>query len=67
MTAINSSIQWTDQSYPGGDNIEAIKTIKNQATLEMVYLKPTEEESWTLIKPEVIREMKYHGKSHIGV
>jgi len=45
MIAINSSIQKTDQSYPAGDNIEAIKTVKNQATLEIVYLKPREEES----------------------
>lgn len=67
MIAINSSIQKTDQSYPAGDNIEAIKTVKNQATLEIVYLKPREEESWMVIKPEVVREMKYHGKSHIGV
>ena len=29
----------------GSDIIEAIKIIKNQATLEMIYLKPTEEES----------------------
>lgn len=67
MIAINSSIQKTDQSYPAGDNIEAIKTVKNQATLEIVYLKPREEESWMVIKSEVVREMKYHGKSHIGV
>lgn len=45
MVAINSSIQKKDQSYPAGDNIKAIKTIKSQATLEIVYLKPREEES----------------------
>jgi hypothetical protein len=67
MIAINSSTQKTDQSCPASYNIEAIKNVKDQAALEVVCLKPREEQLCMAIEPEVIREMKCHGKSHISL
>lgn len=42
------------------------KKVKDQATLEIVYLKPREEQLCMVIEPEVTREMKCHGKSYIS-
>jgi hypothetical protein len=64
MTAINSSIQKTEQSCPTGYSIEAIRNVGDQASLEMCYLKPKEEQLCMVIKPNVIREIKCHSKSY---
>jgi len=64
MIAINSSIQKTDQSCPASYGIEAIRNVEDQATLEMGYLKPKEEQLCMVIKPDVIREIKCHGRSY---
>jgi ATP-dependent DNA helicase PIF1 len=57
-----------EQSCPADDKIEVIKrAIENEATLEIVYLKPNDEKSRRVIKPEVVGEMEYRGKNYIGV
>jgi hypothetical protein len=50
------------------DKIEVIKkAIENKATLEIVYLKPNDEKSRRVIKPEMVGEMEYGGKNYLGV
>jgi ATP-dependent DNA helicase PIF1 len=57
-----------EQSCPVGDKIEVIKkAIENEAALEIVYLKPNDEKSRRIIKPEMVGEMEYHGKSYLSV
>ncbi|MFO7773909.1 MAG: AAA family ATPase [Dehalococcoidia bacterium] len=57
-----------EQSCPVDDKVEVLKrTIENEAALEIVYLKPNDEKSRRVIKPEAVGEMEYRGKSYIGV
>jgi ATP-dependent exoDNAse (exonuclease V) alpha subunit len=50
------------------DKIEVIKrAIRNKATLEILYLKPNDEKSRRIIKPEMVGEMEYGGKNYLGV
>ena len=57
-----------EQSCPSDDKVDIIKrAIENGAAMEMVYLKPNDEKSRRVIKPEVVGEMEYRGKSYIGV
>ena len=46
--------------------MEATRNVKAQATLEIVYLKPREEQLCMVIKLYAIREMKCHGRSYIS-
>jgi len=43
------------------------KAIKNRALLEIVYLKPTDEKSTRIIRPEAVGEMAYQGKTYTGL
>jgi predicted DNA-binding transcriptional regulator YafY len=43
------------------------KAIKNKAALEILYLKPNDEKSRRIIKPEMVGEMEYLGKNYLGV
>lgn len=53
---------------PADDKIEVIKrAIENGTALEIIYLKPTDEKSRRVIKPEMVGEMEYCGKSYLGM
>jgi predicted DNA-binding transcriptional regulator YafY len=43
------------------------RAIANGTTLEIVYLKPNDEKSRRVIKPGMIGEMEYRGKSYLGM
>jgi predicted DNA-binding transcriptional regulator YafY len=55
-------------AYPVDDKTEVIKrAIENGTALEIVYLKPKGEKSRRVIKPEVVGEMEYRGKSYLAM
>ena len=57
-----------EQFCSADDKVEVIKrAIENEAALEIIYLKPNDEKSRRVIKPEVVGEMEYRGKSYVGV
>jgi ATP-dependent exoDNAse (exonuclease V) alpha subunit len=57
-----------EEACPMDDKILTIKrAIENNAVLEIVYLRPNDEKSRRVIKPEMVGEMEYHGKSYLGV
>ena len=57
-----------EQSCPVSDKIEAIKqAIENKALLQIVYLKPNDEKTRRIIRPETVGEMEYLGKKYLGV
>jgi hypothetical protein len=57
-----------EQSCPVDDKIELIKkAIENEAALEILYLKPNDEKTRRIIKPEMVGEMEYGGKNYLGV
>jgi ATP-dependent DNA helicase PIF1 len=43
------------------------KAIEQNKTLRVVYLKPSDEKSKRVIRPEAIGEMEYQGKTYLGV
>jgi len=56
------------QTLPVDDKVEMIKrAIERKALLEITYLKPNDEKSRRIIRPEVVGEMEYQGKSYLGV
>ncbi len=57
-----------EQSLPADDKISVIKkAIKDGTTLEIVYLKPKDEKTTRVVRPEVVGEMGYRGKKYIGM
>ena len=57
-----------EQSCPIDDKVEAIKrAIENKAALQIVYLKPNDEKTRRIVRPETIGEMEYHGKKYLGM
>jgi len=57
-----------EQSCPVDDKIEVIrKAIEKEATLEIVYLKPSDEKTTRVVKPEAVGEMEYRGKKYLGM
>jgi len=57
-----------EQSCPVDSKIEVIKkAIKNEASLEIVYLKPSDEKTTRVVRPEAVGEMEYRGKKYLGV
>ncbi|MFC2013653.1 AAA family ATPase [Chloroflexota bacterium] len=57
-----------EQSCPLDGKIELIrKAIVNKASLEIVYLKPSDEKTTRLVLPESVGEMEYHGKKYLGM
>jgi hypothetical protein len=57
-----------EQSYPVNSKIEVIrKAIENEASLEIVYLKPNDEKTTRVVRPEAVGEMEYHGKKYLGM
>jgi ATP-dependent DNA helicase PIF1 len=56
------------QSCPMDDKIVMInKAIENKTSLEIVYLKPNDEKSTRVVRPEVVGEMEYRGKKYLGM
>jgi ATP-dependent DNA helicase PIF1 len=50
------------------DKLEIIlKAIKNKTLLQIVYLKPSDEKTRRTIKPLIVGEMEYQGKTYLGV
>jgi len=57
-----------EQSYPVDGKIEVIrKAIEKGAQLEIVYLKPNDEKTTRVVRPEAVGEMEYHGKKYLGM
>lgn len=57
-----------EQSCPAEDKIKLIKrAIKNKTMLQMVYLKPNDEKTRRIIKPEIVGEMEYQNKKYLGM
>ena len=53
---------------PADDKTEVIKrAIDNGTALKIVYLKPNDEKSRRVIKPEMVGEMEYRGKRYLGM
>jgi len=53
---------------PVDAKVELIRrAIENGALLDITYLRPNDEKSRRLIRPEVVGEMEYSGRSYIGV
>ena len=56
------------QIQPVDDKVQVIKrAIENRALLEITYLKPNDEKSIRVIRPEMVGDMEYQGKSYLGV
>ena len=57
-----------EQSCPVDSKIEVIrKAIEEEASLEIVYLKPSDEKTTRVVRPEAVGEMEYHGKKYLGM
>ena len=60
--------QKAEKSYPVDGKIDVIrKAIENGALLEIVYLKPSDEKTRRVVRPETVGEMEYHGKKYLGM
>jgi ATP-dependent DNA helicase PIF1 len=56
------------QTLPIDDKVDVIKrAIENRALLEITYLKPNDEKSRRVIRPEMVGEMEYQGRNYLGV
>ncbi len=56
------------ETLPIEDKVEVIKqAIEKRALLEITYLKPNDEKSRRVVRPELIGEMEYQGKSYLGM
>jgi ATP-dependent DNA helicase PIF1 len=56
------------EALPVDNKIEMIrKAIEDKGLLKIVYLKPSDEKSTRVIRPETIGEMEYTGKTYLGV
>jgi len=57
-----------EQSLPIDGKIDVIrKAIENKLSLEIVYLKPSDDKTIRVVKPEAVGEMEYHGKKYLGM
>ena len=57
-----------EQSLSLDSKIEAIKkAIGNGVLLEIVYLKPNDEKTLRVVRPEAVGEMEYRGKKYLGM
>ena len=57
-----------EQSCPVDDKIELIrKAIENKLSLQMVYLKPSDDKTTRVVRPEAVGEMEYRGKNYLGM
>jgi hypothetical protein len=57
-----------ETACPVDSKIEVIrKAIENEASLEIVYLKPSDEKTIRIVRPEAVGEMEYLGKKYLGM
>jgi len=57
-----------EQSCSVDDKIDVIrKAIENKLSLEIVYLKPSDEKTTRVVRPEAVGEMEYRGKKYLGM
>jgi hypothetical protein len=57
-----------EQSCPVESKVNIIqKAIEKKALLEIVYLKPSDEKTTRLVRPETVGEMEYRGKRYLGM
>jgi predicted DNA-binding transcriptional regulator YafY len=57
-----------EAAHPMDSKIEVIrKAIENRASLEIVYLKPNDEKTTRVVRPEAVGEMEYRGKRYVGM
>jgi ATP-dependent exoDNAse (exonuclease V) alpha subunit len=57
-----------EQSFSTDGKIDLIrKAIENKGLLKIVYLKPSDEKSIRIVRPEVVGEMEYQGKKYLGM
>ena len=57
-----------EQSYPVNDKVVTIKrAIENKSALQIVYLKPNDEKTRRIVRPETVGEMEYAGKKYLGM
>ena len=57
-----------EQSYSVDKKVEVIKrAIKNKAALQIVYLKPNDEKTRRIVRPEAVGEMEYQSKKYLGM
>ena len=60
--------QKAEQSCSASDKIDIIgKAIKNEFLLEIDYLKPSDEKTTRVVRPETVGEMEYRGKAYLGM
>jgi ATP-dependent exoDNAse (exonuclease V) alpha subunit len=60
--------QKAEQSCPVDNKIDIIrKAIENKSSLEIVYLKPSDEKTTRVVRPETVGEMEYRGKIYLGM
>jgi len=57
-----------EQSCPIDNKVEVIKrAIEKKAALQIVYLKPNDEKTRRVVRPEAFGEMEYRGKKYLGM
>ncbi|MFC1893389.1 AAA family ATPase [Chloroflexota bacterium] len=57
-----------EATCPVDGKIDVIrKAIENKLSLEIVYLKPSDEKTTRVVRPEAVGEMEYRGKKYLGM
>ena len=57
-----------EAAYPVEGKIELIrKAMANKLSLEIVYLKPSDEKTTRIVRPQAVGEMEYRGKKYLGM
>jgi len=60
--------QKAERSCPVDGKIELIsKAIENEVLLEIVYLKPSDEKTTRVVRPQAVGEMEYRDKKYLGM
>jgi hypothetical protein len=57
-----------EQALSVNDKVQIIMdAINKKGLLKIVYLKPNDEKSTRVIRPEIVGEMEYNGKKYLGM
>ena len=57
-----------EAACPVDSKVELIReAIENEASLEIVYLKPSDEKTTRVVSPKSVGEMEYRGKKYLGM
>jgi len=57
-----------EAAHPVDSKIELIRrAIANNKPLEIVYLKPSDEKTTRVVRPEAVGVMEYRGKKYLGM